>query len=210
MFFTQLLTIAIIHLLAVISPGPDFILITRNSIAYSRKAGRYSALGLGLGILVHVFYSIVGIGFVISQSILLFSIIKIIGASYLVYIGYKSLTSKPSPSKLNMNEIAVKQDLKPIEAVKIGFITNVTNPKVTLFFLSLFTQVINPGTPLSWQILYGLEMSVVTFGWFAIVATAFTHPLIKHKVGGIQHYAERVMGVILIGLGIRLALAKSS
>lgn len=184
-------------------------LVTRNSVAYSRKAGRYSALGLGLGILVHVFYSIVGIGLIISQSIVLFSIIKIVGASYLVYIGYKSLTSKASPAKPNANEIAKKQDLTPAQAVKMGFITNVTNPKVTLFFLSLFTQVINPGTPLLWQIAYGLEMSVVTAAWFVLVATAFTHSLIKSRVGKIQHYAERFMGVILIGLGIKLALAKA-
>ena len=70
------LTVALAHLLAVISPGPDFIMITRNSLIYSRKSGIYSAIGLGLGILVHVIYSLVGIGLVISQSILLFTIIK--------------------------------------------------------------------------------------------------------------------------------------
>lgn len=69
-------TVALVHLLAVISPGPDFIMITRNSIIYSRRSGVYSALGLGLGILVHVTYSLVGIGLLIAQSILLFNAIK--------------------------------------------------------------------------------------------------------------------------------------
>jgi threonine/homoserine/homoserine lactone efflux protein len=85
----------------------------------------------------------------------------------------------------------------------MGFITNVTNPKVTLFFLSLFTQVIDPGTPLSWQILYGIEMSLATIAWFVLVA-------IKNRVVGIQHYAEKAMGVILIALGIKLALSKAN
>ena len=208
-FLAQLLTLAIIHLLAVMSPGPDFIMITRNSIVYSRRAGKYSAVGLGLGILVHVFYSIVGIGLVISKSVLLFSIIKAIGAVYLVYIGYKSLTSKENGSKSLVNQEA-KGDLTPGQAVKMGFITNVTNPKVTLFFLSIFTQVIDPGTPLSWQIVYGVEMSLVTMAWFVLVATLFTHSAIKTRVAGIQHYAERIMGGILIALGIKLALTKAN
>lgn len=208
MFITQFLTIATIHLLAVMGPGPDFMMITRNSLVYSRRAGKYSAVGLGLGILVHVFYSIVGIGLIISKSILLFSFIKMVGAAYLVYVGYKSLTAKSSKAKLD--NVEEKKDLAPIEALKMGFITNVTNPKVTLFFLSVFTQVIDPGTPLSWQILYGLEMSLATMAWFILVATAFTHRSIKNRVSGIQHYAEKAMGVILIALGIKLALSKAN
>lgn len=89
-------TVALIHLLAVISPGPDFIMITRNSLIYSRRTGIYSAIGLGLGILVHVTYSLVGIGLLISKSILLFNTIKYLGAAYLIYIGYKSITAKAS------------------------------------------------------------------------------------------------------------------
>ena len=77
-YLSIFLTVALAHLLAVISPGPDFVMITRNSLIYSRRTGVYSALGLGLGILVHVFYSLVGIGFIISKSIILFSIIKFI------------------------------------------------------------------------------------------------------------------------------------
>ena len=93
-YLSAIFTVALIHLLAVMSPGPDFIMLTRNTITYSRKAGIYTALGLGCGILVHVIYSLVGIGLIISQSIVLFSGIKFIGAAYLIYLGYKSLTSK--------------------------------------------------------------------------------------------------------------------
>lgn len=208
MFLTQLLTIATIHLLAVISPGPDFMMITRNSLVYSRKTGVLSAIGLGLGILVHVFYSIVGIGLIISQSILLFTIIKFIGAGYLIFVGYKSLTAKSSAAK--QGQLEKKADIPSSAAVKMGFLTNVTNPKVTLFFLSLFTQVINPNTPLLWQATYGIEMALVTFLWFALVATAFTHPVIKTKVSKIQHGAEKLMGGILIALGIKLAVSKAN
>ncbi len=94
LYLTEFLTVAVIHLLAVISPGPDFAMISRNSLVYSRKTGIYSSLGLALGILVHVSYSLVGIGLIISRSIVIFSAIKFLGAGYLIYIGYKALKTK--------------------------------------------------------------------------------------------------------------------
>ena|SRR5258708_39313724 len=89
-----ILTVAGVHFLALLSPGPDFILITRNSLLYSRRTGIFSAIGLGLGIIVHITYSLIGIGLIISKSILLFSFMKYLGAGYLFYIGYKSLRAK--------------------------------------------------------------------------------------------------------------------
>src|SRR3989344_2739030 len=141
-YLAEFLTVAFIHLLAVMSPGPDFVMITRSSLIYSRKAGIYSALGLGLGILVHIAYSLVGIGLIISKSLVLFSFIKFVGAGYLIYVGYKSLKAKSV--NLSSQKLKPQKEISPISAVKLGFITNVTNPKATLFFLSLFTQVINP------------------------------------------------------------------
>lgn len=200
-----MLTVAFVHLLAVISPGPDFIMITRNSLIYSRKTGIYSAIGLGLGILVHVTYSLVGIGVLISQSVLLFNVIKFIGAAYLIYIGYKSLISKSS--KLNLENTKHKKDLSQLSAIKIGFITNVTNPKVTLFFLSLFTVAINPDTPLAIKLFMGFEMSIVTTLWFILVAFLISHHLIKNRISNMHHFAEKFIGVILIALGIKVALS---
>lgn len=199
-------TVALVHLLAVISPGPDFMMITRNSLVYSRKTGIYSAIGLGLGILVHVTYSLVGVGFLISQSIVLFNTIKLIGAAYLIYIGFKSLTSKAATIEKESGGSNTKH-IGNLTAVKIGFITNVTNPKATLFFLSLFTIVISPSTPLWLKLLMGGEMSIVTFVWFALVATVFSHSYVKQRIAKIQHYAERFIGVVLIGLGIEVALS---
>lgn len=94
-FLAQFLTVALVHFLAVVSPGPDFAMVTRNSIIYSRKTGIYTSIGIAVGILVHVAYSLLGIGFIIAKSIVLFNIIKFIGAGYLIYIGYKSFRAKP-------------------------------------------------------------------------------------------------------------------
>lgn len=202
-----ILTVALVHFLAVISPGPDFMMVTRNSLVYSRKTGIYTALGLGIGIWVHVIYSLIGIGFIISQSILLFNLIKYLGAAYLIYIGYKSLTSKSS--KLDLQNQEHKTDISTMSALKIGFITNATNPKATLFFLSLFTIVISPQTPLFVKLFMGIEMSVVTALWFIFVAYLVSHHLIKNKVSKIQGIAEKFIGVVLIALGIKVALSSS-
>jgi RhtB (resistance to homoserine/threonine) family protein len=206
-YLPEFLTIASIHLLAVMSPGPDFILITRNSLIYSRKTGMYSALGLGLGIMVHIAYSLIGIGLIIAKSVLLFTVIKFIGAGYLIYIGYKSVTAKAT--HVDVHGEKKDHDLTLFQAVKMGFFCNVTNPKATLFFLSLFTQVIDPSTPLAIQFLYSVEMTFATVGWFMLVATAFSHGYLKHKLAKVQKHTEQVMGVILIALGVKLALTSS-
>ena len=206
-YLPELLTIATIHLLGVMSPGPDFIMICRNSVAYSRSTGIYSAVGLGLGILVHVFYSLVGIGFIISQSVFVFSVIKLIGAAYLIYIGFQSLRAQEHT--VNTQTAASKEEITPRRAIRIGFVTNVTNPKVTLFFLALFTQVINPATPLFVQLIYGLEMALATTAWFTLVALLLTNPLMQKRFTRIQYKLERLFGVILIALGVKVALSSS-
>lgn len=200
-------TVALIHLLAVMSPGPDFIMTVRNSLVYSRKTGVYSAVGLGLGILVHVAYSLVGIGLIISQSIFLYNTIKFLGAAYLIYIGYMSLSSKSHGGKLASQ--VQKEDISPISAIKIGFLTNATNPKATLFFLSLFTLVIKPETPVFIKLFMGTEMAIVTALWFALVAFLISHRAIKSRIDSVQYYSEKAIGVVLIGLGIKVALSSS-
>lgn len=205
-FLPAILTVAIIHLLAVMSPGPDFIMTMRNSIVYSRRSGIYSAVGLGLGILVHVAYCLAGIAIIISQSIVLFTIIKYLGAAYLIYIGIKSLRAKQSSASLE-DENTLSRDMTKFQAIRSGFITNATNPKATLFFLSLFTLVIEPTTPFAVKLVMGGEMAIVTFLWFALVALLVSHRIIRNRVVKFQHYIERCMGGILILFGLKLATA---
>ncbi len=208
----ELALVAGIHLLAVMSPGPDFAMVLRNSLVYSRRTGILAAVGLGLGILLHVTYSLLGIGLLISKSILLFNIIKTLGAGYLIYIGIKSLFAKKPKAREGGELIAPehKKDLSTLQAIKLGFLTNALNPKATLFFLALFTQVISPTTPAWAKSIYGAEMAIATFIWFSIVATVMTHKRINKAFGGIKHHIERVFGVVLIALGLKVALGTKS
>jgi RhtB (resistance to homoserine/threonine) family protein len=199
-------TVALVHLLAAMSPGPDFVMIARNSLMYSRRTGIYSAIGLGLGIPVHVTYCMVGIAFVISSSVVLFSIIKLFGAAYMIYLGYKSLVAKSHDASVHAEHKT--KDISPLEAMKIGFLTNVLNPKVTLFFLGLFTLVIKPETPLGVKLFMGAEMTVVTALWFILVAYLVSLHAIKSRFHKVQHFATKFIGIVLILLGISVALSR--
>ncbi|NOS66961.1 MAG: LysE family transporter [Candidatus Peribacteraceae bacterium] len=200
------LTIAVIHMLALMSPGPDFAIIVKQSLSQPRRIVLWTALGVALGILVHVAYSLLGLGLIISQSIVLFSIIKLIGAAYLVFIGWKSLTAKAPAHDQEENRRAASVMSVP-QAMRIGFLCNALNPKVTIFFLALFTQVIDPQTPLVVQLLYGLFMSAQTFFWFSTLASVLTLRPIRSCLDLIHLWAERVMGAVLIALGIKVALS---
>ncbi len=209
MLLTQFLTVALVHILAAMSPGPDFAIVTRNSLVYSRKVGVYTALGIALGLLVHIAYSLLGIGFLIAQSIVVFNIIKYIGAGYLLYIGYKALLSKPVVEAEEKVASQKSTDISAWSAIKIGFLTNALNPKATMFFLAVFTQVIDPATPMWVQLVYGLEMIVATFAWFSIVAYLFSNYLLKQKLLKVRHRIDHVMGAVLIALGIKVALTSN-
>ncbi|HSX01554.1 MAG TPA: LysE family transporter, partial [Candidatus Saccharimonas sp.] len=157
------------------------------------------------GVLVHVTYSILGVALIISRSILLFNIIKYIGAAYLIYVGYKAFRAKAATPGDPTLPAEHQPDLPAFTAIRLGFLTNILNPKATLFFLALFTQVIQPATPVWIKVLYGAEMSLATFGWFALVATMLTQRPVRVLFGRIQHRLEKIFGAVLIGLGLTIA-----
>lgn len=198
----ELLTVATITILAVISPGADFAMVTRNSMVLSRRAGVLTAVGISLGVLIHVAYSMAGIGLLISRSILLFSLIKYAGAAYLIYLGVTMMRAKkPEPATLS----TTYAPLSDFDALKTGFFTNALNPKTTLFVVSLFTQVISPNTPLAVQLGYGAFMSLAHLAWFVLVARAFSSEVAKRFVASSRHLIERGIGAVLVALGLSLA-----
>lgn len=203
----EFMTVALVHLLAVASPGPDFAVVVRESVAQGRRAGSWTALGVGCGIFVHVAYSLLGIGLIVSQSIVLFNLVKWLAAAYLVYLGWRALRARP------MSLEAIDGTNAPVarsawRAFVIGFVTNGLNPKATLFFLSLFTVVISPDTPLLVQAGYGLYLAGATALWFLLVAWLFSRGRVRAGFARLGHWFDRLTGAVLIGLGARLALSE--
>lgn len=203
---TELIAVVTITLLAVISPGPDFAMVTRNSLMLSRRVGVLTALGIGLGVLVHVTYTLIGVGLLIQQSLWLFNTIKLVGAIYLVYLGVKMLRAKPSGTLID-NIVAPLSDAA---ALRTGFLTNALNPKTTVFIVSLFMQVVRPATPLAVQIGYGAFISVAHMAWFGLVALCFSAGIMRDRLLAVRHWIDRAFGVLLVGFGVLLAVASGS
>ena len=203
-YIPELLTVSIIAIFMAISPGADFIMVTRNSIFYGRKAGLYSSLGISAAIWLHITYSIAGLAVIISKSILLFSILKYFGAAYLIYIGYKTFKSK---NKIDIGEGSGTSS--PLSGFKIGFITNALNPKTTIFFLSIFTQVVEPSTPVVIQIIYGAIISLAHLIWFSCVTCFLTHSRLLQAFKNSKEVIEKVVGVVLMSFGLKLAASGS-
>lgn len=207
MYWPEFFAVALIHLLAVASPGPDFAIVVRESVAHGRRAGVFSALGVGCGIFIHVAYSLLGIGLIVSQSIVLFNALKWLAAAYLFYIGIKALRAKPvSAADAELNRFEGVRSAR--SAFAVGFVTNGLNPKATLFFLSLFTVVINPHTPLAVQAGYGVYLALATALWFCLVAQLFSHQRVRAGFAKLGHWFDRLMGAVLIGLGVKLAFTE--
>ncbi len=198
--------IVLVHLLAVASPGPDFAMVLRQSIVSGRRPAIYTSIGIGAGILVHVCYCLLGLGLVISSSLVLFNLLKLVGAAYLFYVGWHSLRARPADSA-GIDVVRLTVPPSAAQALRIGFLTNLLNPKATLFFLSLFSLVIKPQTPLWIQLGYGVYMALATGLWFSALSLFLTRPAVQRFFRRFGHWAERLMGTVLVALGIRLALA---
>ncbi|HEY4665561.1 MAG TPA: LysE family transporter [Comamonas sp.] len=203
---TELIAVITITLLAVISPGPDFAMVSRNSLLMSRRSGVLTALGIGLGVLLHVSYTLIGVGLLIQQSMWLFNAIKLLGALYLIYLGCKMLRTQGG-DELVTAKVAPMSDLK---ALRIGFLTNALNPKTTVFIVSLFLQVVHPDTSLALQVGYGVFISVAHMAWFSIVALCFSADAVRARLLSVRHWIDRAFGGMLVLFGVGLGVASNA
>ena len=215
-YWPEFLTIAFAHLVAVASPGPDFAVVLKNSISFGRRAGIITSIGVGLGISVHVAYSSAGIGILIKTTPWLFSVFSYIAAGYFTWIGVNALRSKPVVrSEPGVNS----KDADRIEAADAtgspsvitdkkafwtGFLTNGLNPKATLFFLSLFLIIVSPDTPMMVKVSYGIYLTFATGIWFCFLSYILSSRSVRAFIGNNSHWFDRVMGVILIVLALKL------
>ena len=209
-YLGEFLTVVVVHLLAVASPGPDFAMVMRQSLVAGRRAALWTSVGIGLGILLHVAYSLLGLGLIISQSVPLFNLVKLLGAGYLLYVGWKSLRAAPGISADAAGQFSQAHQNPARRALWSGFLTNALNPKATLFFLSLFSLIIRPETPHLIQLGYGIYMALATGIWFCGLSLVLTQQRVRRGFARFGHWAERLMGGVLIALGIKLALAQRS
>ena len=216
---TGILTVTVIGLLAVMSPGPDFLIVTRNSLLYSKRVGLCTAFGIAIGTIWWVAASLLGISLLISKMVLLFNVLKWFGAGYLIYIGIKSFRTKNATKNGNGNgtansepaseSININMSVSPLKGFFMGLGTNFLNPKAALFFVSFFSIVITSKTPMMLRMGYGLEISLIALIWFSLLATVLSTSRIKGTFERISVWFNRVTGAILILLGVKLALTRA-
>lgn len=200
---TELLVVITITILAVLSPGADFALVTRNSLLLSRRHGVLTALGIGLGVMLHIGYSLLGVGVLLQQSLLWFNGLKIAGALYLIYLGVKLLRS---PVQRPGEGPARGAEMSSWGALRSGFLTNALNPKTMIFVLSLFMQVVQPGTAWPVQIGYGAIIVLAHVLWFVWVAMFFSAPAIAGRLLAYKRRIDQVFGAVLVGFGLLLSV----
>jgi len=199
------LFIATIAALGMISPGPDFFLIVKNSVRYRRSAALMSALGVNCAIATHMAYCVAGLAVVITSTPWLFMLLKYAGAAYLIYIGVQALISRGG-SKLDLSNVDPEHtSLK--KAFLQGYLCNLLNPKATLFFLSIFTQALNVNSDISEKLLYaGIILGLSTVWWPSLVLLVQSSP-VRRGLAKFQKIVDKLLGGVLIALGIKVALS---
>lgn len=209
-YWLEFSKVAVAHLLAVASPGPDFAIVLKQSLVHGRRTAIWTSLGVGAAILVHVTYSLLGLGLLLRSSEVWFNAVKYAGAAYIAWLGIQSLRAKP---RAEMADDGAKLDVggrrsTPNEqgAFLTGFLTNALNPKATLFFISLFVMIVSPRTPKLVQAGYGLWMAVATAGWFSLVSVLFTQADVRRRFLRHGHWIDRALGVVFLALAAKLAL----
>ncbi|WP_131537632.1 LysE family translocator [Pedobacter nototheniae] len=195
-------------IIVVITPGVDTVMVLTRSISKGKTAGLYSALGVSLGLLVHTCAATFGLSQILSKSAMAFSVVKYLGAAYLIYLGYKSFTSKTKPI-----------EIKPVETKVTGMkkmfftalLSDVLNPKIALFFLAFLPQFINSNqinNPIPYLVL-GSVLFVITLIWCSFLAlTGSNVARLFNKNKNIENWMNKATGVIFILLGLKIALTK--
>ncbi len=207
-YWTEFGAITVAHLLAVASPGPDFAMVLRQSLAHSRRTAVWTSIGIGSGILLHVSYSLLGIGLILRSSPTAFNVLKYAGAAYLAWVGIQALRSaRPRGTGPELAAAEPRPEPSTRAAWTTGFLTNALNPKATLFFVALFPVVVSPTTPKLVQVGYGLWMALATMAWFSLVSVVFTQPSTRRAFLRWSHWIDRALGVVILGFAVGLALA---
>jgi len=202
-FWQGFTIVTCVHLLAAASPGPDFALVTRQSILYGRKAGILTSLGISLGLSIHILYSTAGLAAVVAHSFQGMAFMKLAGGTYLVYLGIKGLRAKPRQEA----EAMAGQTQRPVSSfhhITSGFLCNALNPKAPIYFLSLFTVVLSADMPLLTLAVYGGWIMLLQMFWFTSLAFFFTKTAIRTRLFIIGHWIDRAFGVAMLALGLKV------
>lgn len=191
------------HLLAVMSPGPDFAVVIRQTLAHGRGAGLRTAWGIATGIVFHVGYALFGLGWLLQTQPALIELLRIAGAAFLIWMGVGALRARPAaaPDVASPEPEAARRDFA------VGLFTNLLNPKATLFFVALCSALLTTPTPTALKLALAAWIVLSTGLWFSLVALALSQARMRERLARHAPLIDRGMGAVLLLLGLGMLLA---
>lgn len=208
-YLFELASLMTIFAFVIVSPGADLAMVMRQALVHGRRQAIITSFGIGAAFMLHVSYTILGLGLIISQSIYLFNIVKWCGVAYLLYIGVKALRAGKTDITAPTATDAEQKQQSARKAFLLGFAANALNPKAVFFFLSIFSAVISIHTPMVVKFGYGLVMASFLIAWFIGVSTFMTTARMRAAFSRASQWIDRVSGAVFIVLGLKLATEKA-
>jgi len=203
MTFTVWLSLAAICMMGAMSPGPSLAVVLKHSLNGGMKNGMLAALSHGFGVGLYAAASLLGLGALMLQFPTVYQFLVYLGAAYLAYLGLKILFSKPNDSELQVQKSAVSSS----KALQDGFAIAFLNPKLAIFFLALFSQIIDPeNLTLNIGIIMCLTVFVIDTGWYLLVA--LLTDVSKKRFGFTKQnvWLDRLLGMVFIALAIKVVI----
>ncbi|WP_105720047.1 LysE family transporter [Cronobacter dublinensis] len=199
------LFVATIAALGMLSPGPDFFLVIKNAARYPRSAAMMTAAGVIAGVITHMTYCVAGIAVVITTTPWLFGTLKYVGAAYLVWLGVNALLARGTTS-LALDGVA-QESTSLKKAFLQGYLCNLLNPKATLFFLAMFTQVLNVNSGMMEKLWYAGIIVALTLVWWPLLVWLIQSAPVRRGLTKAQKVIDKLLGGMLLALGIKVALS---
>lgn len=192
--------------LLIIMPGPDTAIITKNTLVRNKQEGVKTMLGTLTALMTHTLFAIIGLSAIIVKSAFLFTIIKYVGAVYLIYLG---ITSILAMLKKKAEVVDIIDDPKRKSSYMQGLFTNLLNPKVAVFFLTFLPQfVTSPEDAFIPFLLLGITYTVLTFIWFVLYILLLNQVRTFMTKPSTEKWMEGLTGTVLIAFGLKLAFEK--
>lgn len=200
-----LILVITISCLGMISPGPDFFLVLKNSLSYNRKIALMTCLGVISAIAIHMSYCVAGIAVLITATPWLYNALRYAGAAYLLWIGVKALLAKSSGTAY-VSKQAQELNVTARAAFMQGLLCNLLNPKATLFFLAIFTQLLNASSTMLDKLVVAFIIWLEAAIWWPMVVFVFQTQIVQRRYFKLQVIIDKLLGVILIVLGVKVGL----
>ncbi|EKN6006207.1 TPA: threonine export protein RhtC [Yersinia enterocolitica] len=201
------LTVALVHLVALMSPGPDFFFVSQTAASRSRREAMMGVTGISLGIVVWAGVALMGLNLILQKMAWLHQIIMVGGGLYLCWMGWQLLKSARSKRGTSEPEVQVALPARGRTFLR-GFLTNLSNPKAVIYFGSVFSLFVGDNVTAGAR--WGLFVLIVaeTFVWFSIVACVFALPMMRRGYQRLSKWIDGLAGVLFAGFGIHLILSR--